>query len=142
MYTCAHYAIPHMIKQGWGRIINAGSTASFTQTPIQLGYCTSKWAIRGLTRNLASALAKYNITVNAYCPGAMDTAMQEHILAEGSKLANMPLDAYTKAKVARIPIGRWIMEEEVASFVSYLASEEAAAITGQSILIDGGTIMN
>jgi len=72
----------------------------------------------------------------------MDTAMQEHILAEGSKLANMPLDAYTKAKVARIPIGRWIMEEEVASFVSYLASEEAAAITGQSILIDGGTIMN
>lgn len=142
MYTCAYYAIPHMARQGGGRIINAGSTGSFTQSPTQVAYCTAKWAVRGLTRNLAAAVAKFNIAVNAYCPGVLDTPMQEHIAREQSRLAGKPYEEFLQAKAANCPIGRYIKLEEVAEFVAYLASDKAAAFTGQSILIDGGRIMN
>jgi len=142
LFICSHYAIPHMIKQGGGRIINAASTGSFSQSGLQVAYCTSKWAVRGFTRSMASALAKYNINVNAYAPGATDTPMQNHICEKASKELGVSLEEYKKSKVGKIPIGRWIKEEEIAGLVSYLASDEASAITGQSILIDGGTVMN
>lgn len=142
MFICAHHAIPYMVDREWGRIINAASTGAFTQSPLQLSYCTSKWAVRGLTRQLAAPLAPMNITVNAYCPGATYTPMQEKILEQQQQYSGMDYDEFIAWKKALTPSNRWIKEEEIASLVSYLASEEASAITGSSILVDGGFIMN
>lgn len=141
MYTCAYNAIPYMIKQGGGKIVNAASTGGFTQSPKQVAYCTTKWAVRGLTRNLASALAKYNITVNAYAPGATDTPMQASICENASKEMGMTVEEYRKWKVGRVPLGRWMKEEEIAGVVSFLLSEAGDCMTGVNVPITGGYIM-
>jgi len=143
VYICSYNAIPYMIKQGGGRIINAASAGAFTQSAKQVAYCTSKWAVRGLTRQLAAALAKYNITVNAYCPGATDTPMQAKICESASKEMGMTVEEYRAWKVSpsRVPMGRWIEEDEVAGVVSFVASEAAAGMTGLSIPITAGYIM-
>ncbi len=141
MYYCVAAAAEHMKAAGGGRIINAGSQSSFRQSPQTVEYATSKWAVRGLTRTLAAALAPYNITVNAFCPGTVLTPMQEKNSKRRGELLGITEEAYLQRRFAEIPLGRPQTAEEIAAFVSFLASPDADNITGQCVMINGGQVM-
>ncbi|GAA3525758.1 acetoin reductase [Amycolatopsis ultiminotia] len=132
-------AAEHMIKQGnGGKIIGAASIVAYRPFALLGPYSASKWAVRGLTQAAAMEWAKYGITVNAYCPGIVGTAMWELIdekLAESEGLRKgQAIAKYSDL----IHLGRVSVPEDVASYVSYLASPDSDYMTGQSVMIDGG----
>jgi glucose 1-dehydrogenase len=121
-----------MIKQGQGgRIINISSVHEDLPMPTNAAYCASKGGLRMLTRTIAVELAKYNITVNNIGPGAVYTPIDADIEAKPEM---------EKALMAEIPLNRWGKPEEIASLAVFLASEEAAYITGSTYFIDGGML--
>jgi len=138
---CVKAAAKYMMKQGKGKIINASSQAAFRQIEEYMAYNASKWAVRGFTRSLALYFGKYNITVNAYCPGIVESEMQDNIIETVSRLKNISIDEHKDAMKANIPLGRFQPAEDIAKLVSFLASDAADNITGQNILINGGQVM-
>jgi NAD(P)-dependent dehydrogenase (short-subunit alcohol dehydrogenase family) len=137
MFRVTREASPFLSRGG--RIINQSSVLGRFGVPGHSAYVASKHGVIGLTRALALELAPREITVNALCPGWVETEMaregfrridRDGSEAEGRRLA---------AKMA--PLGRVLDPEEIAGLVAYLASDEAAAITGQAIVIDGGQVM-
>ena len=141
MFYCAKAVSNHMIAQRSGRIINAGSQSSFRQSGQTVEYATSKWAVRGLTRTLAAALAPYNITVNAYCPGTVITPMQLGVAERRGGAKGQTVEEFYKERFKEIPLGRDQPVEEVAELVYFLASDAGNNITGQNIMINGGQVM-
>jgi acetoin reductase-like protein len=134
-------AIPIMKKQGGGRIINCSSTSGRQATAFLAHYSAAKFGVIGLTQAIARELAKYNITVNAYCPGLIDTPMWDKNDAEFAELWNMkPGEPFNKFKEST-PLGRAGLPSDVGNIVSFLASDNADWMTGQSIMIDGGMVM-
>ena len=131
-YLCTRAALPHMMKQSWGRIINFSSTAG--KNVSTLGgphYTAAKAGVLGLTRATAKEVAAYGITCNAVCPGLIDTEMvQANVSAER-------LQRYLES----FPIPRIGKPEEVAELVAFLASDRSAYITGASLDINGGDLM-
>ncbi|CAF0945269.1 unnamed protein product [Rotaria sordida] len=109
-----------------------------TSAPMVSHYCASKWAVRGLTQAAAMEWAKHKITVNAYCPGIVETAMWHMIDEEIAKAEGKQKGDTTKQYLNMITLGRISVPEDVANFVSYLASKDSDYMTGQSVLIDGG----
>jgi len=139
----AQAAAAQMIKQGYGgKIINAASLAAHMGTAMLGVYTASKFAVRGLTQTMASELAPHGITVNAYCPGIVDTGMWETIDSRASEVMGIPKGAMLAQVKERIAIGRMQTPKDVADFVSFLASANSDYMTGQSVLIDGGIFMN
>jgi meso-butanediol dehydrogenase/(S,S)-butanediol dehydrogenase/diacetyl reductase len=141
VWLTATAAARRMIQQGrGGRLILASSRAG--KTPSRLhptgAYATSKHAVIGLTRALAFELAKHQITVNAYCPGIVDTEMLESIDRAVSERRGTPRGTYKAEGVEQIPLGRIEQPEDVANLVAWLASGEAAYMTGQAVNIEGG----
>lgn len=123
-------AARQMVKQGrGGRIINISSVHEDISMPTNAAYCASKGGIRMLTRTIAVELAKYGITVNDVCPGAVDTPIDASLKHDPEKM---------RALLAEIPMGRMGRPEEIAQLCVYLASEDAAYVTGVSFFIDGG----
>jgi glucose 1-dehydrogenase len=123
-------AAQQMVRQGrGGRIINISSVHEDVTMPTNAAYCASKGAIRMLTRTIAVELAKYGITVNDVCPGAIDTPIDAPVKRDPEKM---------QALLAEIPMRRMGRPEEVAQLCVYLASEDAAYVTGASLFIDGG----
>jgi NAD(P)-dependent dehydrogenase (short-subunit alcohol dehydrogenase family) len=124
--------LPAMREAGWGRIVNFSSTAGKTTSTLgSAAYTASKHAVIGLTRHLAMEEASYGITVNAVCPGLIDTEMVQAQVDEARKVA------YTSS----FPISRLGEPSEVAELVAFLASDRAAYITGQALDISGGDLM-
>jgi NAD(P)-dependent dehydrogenase (short-subunit alcohol dehydrogenase family) len=121
--------LPHLRGRGYGRIINLTSIMSHVSLPGRAAYSASKAGLLGLTRALALELAAEGITVNGISPGPVATEMNQPILADPALNAEF---------LARIPVGRWGREEEIAQLAVYLCSEEAAFITGTDVVIDGG----
>jgi 3-oxoacyl-[acyl-carrier protein] reductase len=125
-FLCAQAALPGMRERGWGRVINTSSIGSLGNVG-QANYAASKAGVIGLTKTLALEYAKYGVTVNAIAPGPVMTAM----------LAGVP-DAIKEKIIAQVPVGRIAAPEEIAAVHVFLASDEAAFITGQVLFVDGG----
>lgn len=133
-------AAAQMKKQKGGKIINACSIAGHESYEFLGVYCASKHAVRSFTQTAAKEFAKFNITVNAYCPGVAATKMWDRIDEEmGKYLGTKPGEAFAKFS-SGILMGRPQVPEDVANLVHYLASSDADYMTGQSILIDGGMV--
>ncbi|QBP18116.1 (S)-acetoin forming diacetyl reductase [Acetilactobacillus jinshanensis] len=123
-----------------GKIINACSQAGQYGNPNLTDYGASKFAIRGVTQTTAQELAKFGITVNAYCPGIVKTPMMKDIAVKVAKNANKPVEWGWKQFSKNIALGRLSTPQDVANLVSFLASQKSNYITGQSILVDGGMV--
>ncbi|CAF1141494.1 unnamed protein product [Rotaria sordida] len=140
VFFCYKEAAKVMIAQGTGgKLIAACSVVGYRPSPLLGPYSTSKWGVRGLTQAAAIEWAKYNITVNAYCPGIVRTAMWDMLDEELAKIEGKQKgEVIEDQSKKRIALGRTSEPEDVANFVSYLASKDSDYMTGQSIMIDGG----
>ena len=136
---CYQAAARRMIDQGrGGRLIAAASVASHRGGRWQAAYSASKFAVRGLSQSAAQELGEHGITVNVYSPGVVQTPMWDSIDASLAGRRGTPVGSEIAAMVAGIPLGRLETPQDVAGVVSFLASPDAAYITGQSIVVDGG----
>ncbi len=138
-FWCSRKALGHMIPQKWGRIINISSTEGKVGKPGIAIYVTAKHAVNGLTKAMAHEVGTVGITVNALCPGAIETDMMKD---EGTKAAASMGMAYQDLLdwfASESAIKRLNDVEDVALVASLLASEAGAGITGSLISIDGGT---
>ena len=136
---CYQAAARQMIAQGrGGRLIAAASVASHRGGRWQSAYSASKFAVRGLTQSAAQELGEHGITVNVYSPGVVQTPMWDSIDASLADRRGTAVGSEIAAMVPGIPLGRLETPDDVAGVVSFLASPDAAYITGQSIVVDGG----
>ena len=135
VFLMARAAVPHMKKQGYGRIISMSSVAGLVALPERATYCASKAAVIGFTRSLAYDLATLGITVNCICPGSIRT---DRAISSTLRAGWADVDAGLAERAKVIPVGRHGQPEEIAATVAHLASEKAGFITGQAIAIDGG----
>lgn len=125
-------AIPYMLEQGGGSIVNTSSVYGLVASPGVAPYCSAKAGLINLTKTTAVEYGRRNIRVNAICPGVVETPMFEAVLGTGLT---------TREKVAEMhALGRTIQPEEIANLVLFLASNESSAITGQAVVIDGGLL--
>lgn len=129
--------LPHMAA-GTGRIINISSVLGKFGVPASSAYCASKHAVIGLTRALALELAPRQITVNAICPGWVDTDMARQGMTEIGKLMGLTGEQFKEKALGHVPIKRFVEADEIAAMAFFLASADAAAITGQAINVCGG----
>lgn len=137
---CIQAALPQMKANGWGRIVNIASTAGLVGYRNLSAYVAAKHALIGMTKALALEVAKTGITVNAVCPGYVDT---EIISSAVAKLAERRQQSTKDARAtfaAVNPQGRLVKPEEVAAAVLWLASDEAAAVNGIALPVAGGEV--
>ncbi len=143
LFLCYQAAARQMIRQGsGGKIIGAASIAGHKGFSLLGHYSASKFGVRGLTQAAAQEWAEHGITVNAYCPGIVDTAMWELIDARIGEIQGLQKGEAMKQFSELITLGRVEQPEDVAAFVSYLASKDSDYMTGQSVMIDGGIIFS
>lgn len=133
VYLGCKYAIPHMLRQGRGVIINTASVAGMVGLVKRASYSASKGAVIALTRQVAIEYVEQGIRVNCLCPGTVDSPWVGRLLDQAADPA-----AARAALVARQPVGRLGTPEEVAAAALYLASDDASFITGTALVIDGG----
>jgi 3-oxoacyl-[acyl-carrier protein] reductase len=129
-FLCIQQVLVPMMRERWGRIINISSIVGATGNPGQANYAASKAGLIGLTKTLAQEMASRNITVNAVAPGFIETDMTA-VLSDELKTTML----------AAIPLKRFGKPEDVAGAVRFLASDEAAYITGQVLNVNGGMYM-
>jgi ketoreductase len=127
-----------MRERGGGRIINIASTAGKQGVVLGAPYSASKHGVVGFTKALGNELAPTGITVNAVCPGYVETPMAQGIRSRYAAFHNTSEQAILERFEAKIPLGRYSTPEEVAGLVGYLASDVAASITAQAINVCGG----
>ncbi len=135
-YLVTRAALPH-IPEG-GRIINNASVLGKFGVAGYSAYCASKHGVIGFTRALAAEVAPRRITVNAICPGWVDTAMADQGVKESAARLEVTPEQFKKGAMDRVPLGRFLRPEEIAPLVLYIASQEAAGLTGQAINLEGG----
>ncbi len=126
-YLCTQAALRGMLRAKWGRVVNMSSAIAFRGNAGQTAYAASKSALVGITKSLAREVGGKGITVNAICPGLVDTDMTSHLS-----------DAARAVYVDQTPIGRTATLEEVANVVRFLMSDDASYVNGAVIPVDGG----
>jgi NAD(P)-dependent dehydrogenase (short-subunit alcohol dehydrogenase family) len=142
VFNCYTAAANQMISQGTGgKLLGAASIVAFKPFALLSHYSASKWAVRGMSQAFAMEMAEHKITVNAYAPGIVGTAMWDLIDEKlGEKTGAKKGDTIKKYTNELIALGRTSVPEDVASTVSFLASKDSDYMTGQTIVIDGGII--
>ncbi len=133
--------VPAMIEAGWGRVINIASNAGVSGYRYSTAYCASKHAMVGMTRALAIDLATTGVTINAVCPGWVDTQMAEQAVARIAGKTGRSTEQARAALESMSPQNRMIQPEEVAHVVTMLCDDLARGIHGQVILVDGGAVL-
>jgi NAD(P)-dependent dehydrogenase (short-subunit alcohol dehydrogenase family) len=140
-YHTTRLALPGMLARRWGRIVNIASTAGVKGYAYTTAYCAAKHGLVGLTRSLALETAKTGVTVNAVCPGFTDTDLVTRAVEVIQAKTGRTAEA-AKADLAHFnPQDRLVQPTEVAEAVAFLCRREAAAMTGQSLIVAGGEVM-
>ncbi|MEE4235426.1 MAG: glucose 1-dehydrogenase [Anderseniella sp.] len=132
-FMAARLAVPHMKRQGGGSIVITASNSGVLYDREMIAYATSKHAVVSMTRQIALDYARFNIRVNALCPGWVDTPFNAPFMKQmGGRGA---LETYVREK---IPMGRWANTSEIAEALLFLASDRSSFMTGQALVVDGG----
>ena len=147
VFLCIKFGALHMINQGGGgRIINIASNASKQASAMGAAYSSSKFAVLGLTQASAMDLARYRITVNAVCPGPINTDRMSYWELAEAESKGITLEEFRSQIVQQAgldtPLGRIAESEDVANMVSFLASDESNFITGQAYNVNGGLLFH
>jgi 3-oxoacyl-[acyl-carrier protein] reductase len=130
--------IPTLIEQRSGRIVNIAGTSGLRGYRNRVGYSSSKWAVRGLTRTLALELGPYGVTVNDICPNVTNGARMEKIVAAKAERLGKPRDEVYRDFASQTALGRFVDEHDIAEAVRFLVGESGRNITGQDIVVDAG----
>jgi len=133
--------VPGMIKSGWGRVVNIASNAGVSGYGYTAAYCAAKHAMVGMTRALAIDLARTGVTINAICPGWVETAMSGEAVARIAAKTGRSIEEARASLANMSPQRRMITTAEVAHAAAMLCADDARGIHGQTIVIDGGAIL-
>lgn len=133
--------MPGMAEAGWGRVVNIASIAGLAGQAYTAAYCASKHAVVGMTRALALEYARKGVTVNAVCPGWVETDMAQDAIDRIAESTGRSGESARATLEKQSPQGRLVEAEEVAALVAMLCRDESRGIHGQAIPVDGGTLM-
>lgn len=143
VFLCTQAVSHSMIERRYGRIVNISSMAGKTGEPLTSPYCATKFGVIGFTQSIALELGKHNITVNAVCPGPVDTDLIRQSVAQSAKIKGMaPEDFLQEFFINPTPLGRIAQPVDIARAVIFLASDEAEFITGSTLNVSGGREMH
>ena len=137
-FRAVRAAVPGMKKRKWGRIINICSAHSLRASPFKSAYVAAKHGLAGFTKAVALELAEHGVTSNAVSPGFVWTPLVEKQIPDLARSEGITEDAAKKQVLSRQPTRQFVTVEQVAALAVFLASEEAASITGSNYSIDGG----
>ena len=140
-FLCTQAFVPGMVAAGWGRVVNVASIAARTGAPYIAAYAASKHAVLGFTRSVAAELATAGVTVNAVCPGYVDTEMTRESVARIVAKTGRPAEEAIARMVETSPQRRLLSAEEVAFLVLTLCDPRALGVNGQAVVLDGGGIL-
>lgn len=140
VFACSQAFAPSMIESGWGRFIAIASTASHRAYAYTGAYAAAKHGVLGWIKTLAIEHAKTGVTFNAICPGFTDTPLIAGAVERLAAKAGGDIEAAKRALAKDNPTGRLVHPDEVAAAAVFLASDAAASVNGQSIIIDGGEL--
>ena len=135
-------AIPLIKKSKNGSIINISSTAGIFGFPLRSPYAASKWAIIGVTKTLAMELGKFNIRVNAVCPGTIKGDRMKRVIRDKAKFTKVSSKSIEKDFISMSSMKQWILEEDIGKMCSFLISDDSSKVSGQVISVDGHTERN
>jgi len=136
VWLCMKFAIPHMLRNGGGAIVNTASNFGLVGSSGMPAYSASKHGVVGLTKTAALEYAKSGIRVNAVCPGPTQTPLVDKVIAGQPELGSQ----ITESILSRLPVGRWGRAEEIAAAVVWLCSDAASFVTGAALPVDGGYV--
>ena len=128
------YTLPIMKEQGKGAIVNIGSVSGMTGYTYEIGYGSSKWAVIGMTKNVANEYGEFGIRANSVAPGWVNTSMFKNSLVDYAA-------QFGKAEVTLGPMGRPAEPAEIANVIYFLCTDEASYINGANVLVDGGMML-
>ena len=140
-FFCLREALPGMMERGWGRVVNLASIAGKTGYPYIAAYAASKHGVLGLTKVAALEAAGRGVTVNAVCPGYVDSPMTDASVARIVEKTGLATGDVRKRLEDMSPQKRLMTADEVAALVLFLCGDEARGITGQALNLDGGTLV-
>jgi NAD(P)-dependent dehydrogenase (short-subunit alcohol dehydrogenase family) len=136
-FLCLQAFLPDMVERKWGRIVNVASMAGLEGAPYIIAYTASKHALVGLTRAAAAEVDKHGVTVNAVCPGYVETPMTEATIENIVRKTGKSVEEARAAILATMPGGRMILPEEVAAAVLALVDDASGKRNGEAVVIDG-----
>jgi NAD(P)-dependent dehydrogenase (short-subunit alcohol dehydrogenase family) len=139
-FLCSLKVLPGMISRGWGRIVNISSIYGMRGQPYMAAYSASKMGLIGFTRALAAEVGENGVTVNAICPGFVQSPLMASAVAQVVEKSERPEEEILRLLRDRSPQKRAVTADEVAETISFFATEGARGINGQSLVLDGGEL--